>query len=250
MCSSTRFLPGRPAGTLQGPTPAVSGAQTRSDHHVVAVSHRGAARIAQHLGDPARTVARDDRAPRRRRSRRAPRDQRAVGPQRPRPGRRAGNRPRRRARRPAAATCRAPARPTAPASTMRLAQRLHARDPLLARGVRVAVRLEPGRGGARRQRRAAAGRPSPRVIAMAQPPCIAVLAAISLVRMPPRDSAVPAPPAIASISGVISATYVEPARPGRSADRRCRARRHPRAAPARRRRPSARRCAASRSLSP
>ncbi len=44
---------------------------------------------------------------------------------------------------------------------------------------------------------------APSVIAMAQPPAVAVLAAISLVFMPPLDRPETPSPAIASISGVI-----------------------------------------------
>ena len=44
------------------------------------------------------------------------------------------------------------------------------------------------------------------MIAIAQPARIATRAAMSLVFMPPFDSAVPVPPAIASISGVIAVT--------------------------------------------
>ena len=47
---------------------------------------------------------------------------------------------------------------------------------------------------------------APSLIAIAQPARVAVRAAISLVFMPPRDSAEPAPPAIASIAGVIAVT--------------------------------------------
>jgi len=47
---------------------------------------------------------------------------------------------------------------------------------------------------------------APRLIAMAQPARIAALAAMSLVFMPPLESAEPTPPAMASICGVTAAT--------------------------------------------
>jgi hypothetical protein len=47
---------------------------------------------------------------------------------------------------------------------------------------------------------------APSLIAIAQPARIAARAAMIFVLMPPRDSAEPAPPAIASISGVIAVT--------------------------------------------
>ncbi|MNL44682.1 hypothetical protein D3C87_1672740 [compost metagenome] len=45
----------------------------------------------------------------------------------------------------------------------------------------------------------------PEAMIMAQPAVVAILPASILVRMPPRDSSEAAPPAMASISGVISA---------------------------------------------
>jgi hypothetical protein len=45
----------------------------------------------------------------------------------------------------------------------------------------------------------------PEAMIMAQPAPVAILPASILVRMPPRDSSEAAPPAMASISGVISA---------------------------------------------
>ena len=56
---------------------------------------------------------------------------------------------------------------------------------------------------------------------MSVPEARAILPASSLVTMPPRDSSVPAAPAMASISGVICAHLVEPAGAGAAAGWRC-----------------------------
>ena len=81
-----------------------------------------------------------------------------------------------------------------------------ARDPFLARRDRIGL----GRGtrcSARPRRSRRSGWSSwPLAITIVVPAAVAILPASILVCMPPRDSSEPAPPAIASISGVIRST--------------------------------------------
>ena len=207
-CRSRRLLDARSVGVMATPASnaAVDAATSRcatEQHQVVAVDQLGLVDVAQDRLDLRRRLAQDARRFLRAVVDEAARDLASVGRRSSRRSRRARSRRRRRRRRSAAGSCRR-ARARAPRRRRASAGRRAARDRRAiacarASDVRPARERVPIASPA--ASRVSTSRSRPQAMTVDAPERAARFAASTLVSMPPRPSALPAPPAIASSAG-------------------------------------------------